>query len=442
MLLAHGVASREDLPLPFGLALAGAAAAVFVSFVAVAVLWREPRLTGAAAGRTVPRWLSALVDSPVSRGLQRTVGVVLTLFTLMAALFGPDDDLNPTANIVFVVFWVGLPVASMLLGPVGRRLSPIRGLHSLMARTSNVDPDEGLRPLPPWLGYLPAALGLLAFTYLELAAPNRDSARLLGVLAVVYVLLHACLALVFGRRWFALGESFEVLSALVGRVSPLGRRAPRDDQERGDLVVRNPWDGLVSVPTAPWLVLLVSVMLGSTLWDSASGTSWVQDRLQAQSVLGPDTASTLGLLAMVALVAGLFALGTSLVPAEGIPSRRLPRLLAGSLVPIVAGYLVAHYFSLLVFGSQQAVLLSTDPLGTGADWFGVTNRAVNFSLVSPSTIARVQVLAVVIGHVLAVIVAHDRAVGTYRRRKIVGQLPLLVLMIALTVGGIALLFAR
>jgi hypothetical protein len=62
-------------------------------------------------------------------------------------------------------------------------------------------------------------------------------------------------------------------------------------------------------------------------------------------------------------------------------------------------------------------------------------------LVGPTAVADVQVAAIVVGHVLGVIVAHDRAVKIFpRARAVVGQIPLLVLMVALTCGGLFLLF--
>ena len=48
----------------------------------------------------------------------------------------------------------------------------------------------------------------------------------------------------------------------------------------------------------------------------------------------------------------------------------------------------------------------------------------------------------VLGHVLGVIAAHDRALNVLpERHQLTGQLPLLVAMVAFTVGGLYLLFA-
>ena len=57
-------------------------------------------------------------------------------------------------------------------------------------------------------------------------------------------------------------------------------------------------------------------------------------------------------------------------------------------------------------------------------------------------LATIKVLAVVIGHVLGVIAAHDRAVRILPpRHQLTGQLPLLFAMVAFTIGGLYLLFA-
>jgi hypothetical protein len=49
---------------------------------------------------------------------------------------------------------------------------------------------------------------------------------------------------------------------------------------------------------------------------------------------------------------------------------------------------------------------------------------------------------VVCGHLMGVISAHDRAVALFPRHKaLAGQLPLLVVMVGYTVGGLLLLFS-
>lgn len=111
-----------------------------------------------------------------------------------------------------------------------------------------------------------------------------------------------------------------------------------------------------------------------------------------------------------------------------------------SLVPIALAYAVAHYFSLAVFEGQGSLALLSDPLGRGWDLFGTADWRIDYRAVTPTTIAWVQAGAIVVGHVIGVVVAHDRAVAMFdRKRADRSQRPLLAVMVAYTVGGLALL---
>jgi hypothetical protein len=243
----------------------------------------------------------------------------------------------------------------------------------------------------------------------------------------------------FGSRWFDRGDGFEVYSALIGRLAPIGRRAD------GRLVLRNPLDGLDGQPMATGLPATVCVLLGSTAFDGLSSSpawiGWTQD-----AALSPTATATLGLLGMILLVLVAYVAAARLAGVLGSARHRLHRAFplefAHSLIPIAVGYLVAHYFSLLLFAGQQTLIWASDPLVNGSNLFGTAEGAVNYTLVSTTTIAVVQVLAVLTGHLLGVVAAHDRAVRLFpRRHALAGQLPMLFLMIGYTVGGLTLLFA-
>ena len=434
--LAHGIGSREDLPIPFSYALTGAAVALLVSFLALGLLWREPRLRPASAGRPLPGAVAVALDSPATRVALRVLGLVATAYVAMAAVFGRDDALNPTPGVVYALFWVGLPLLSVLLGPVWRLLNPIRTLHLLLSRLIGSPPEEGMAPLPRRLGYWPAAASLLAFVWLELVAPNGTTLPALRTFFAAYLAVHLVAATYWGSTWFDKGDGFEVLSTLVGRLSVLGRRGD------GRLVVRNPLAGVAGIPAAPGLFAVVGVLLGSTAFDSyASSPTWV--RLLQEGPLPETLTATLGLLAAVALVTVAFSAASALAGrGSGLRPAESGARLAHSIVPIVVGYLVAHYWSLLVLVGQQTVIQLSDPLGTGANWLGTGGLGVDTTLAGPRGVAVLQVSAVVTGHVLGVVLAHDRAVAMLPPRFAVrGQLPLLVLMVGYTVGGLWLLFA-
>ena len=61
-ILAHGLGGGKDLPIPPELAIAGAVAALVVSFTVLAVAWRQPRYDPATTGRPAPEWLDRLTS--------------------------------------------------------------------------------------------------------------------------------------------------------------------------------------------------------------------------------------------------------------------------------------------------------------------------------------------------------------------------------------------
>ncbi len=111
-------------------------------------------------------------------------------------------------------------------------------------------------------------------------------------------------------------------------------------------------------------------------------------------------------------------------------------------MPIIVGYIVAHYLSYFVEVGQQTVAKLSDPMGTGANLLGTADLHVNYWLTThPTFLAVLKVLSVVTGHVLGVIAAHDRAIKLLpKRHQLTGQLPLLIVMVFYTVTGLYLLF--
>jgi hypothetical protein len=434
--LAHGFAVRQDLPIPYGYALTGAALALIVSFAVLALRWPEPRFERHDGGRAAPA-LGAVVDSTPFRWALRVLGLVLTAFVASAAIIGPDDSLNPTAGAVYVQFWiVVLVLGSLLFGPLWRAMNPLRTLHLLLSKALRSDPVDGVLAYPAWLGAWPAAITLASFGWLELVAPDRATTRVL----LLYFALYAGAMLVgsalFGSKWFDNADGFERYSTTIGRMSVLGRR---DD---GGVVLRNPLVNLTTLGQGIGQAAFVCVMLAITAFDAYSNTpEWI--RFAQQGSLDPQVAGNLGLVGMCALVLGVYCVAAGLAGVFGDrPAHTMPAAFAHSLVPIAVGYVIAHYYSYIVVGVQQNMQQFSDPYGTGADYLGIAENGISYALVTPTTVATVQVVAVVIGHVLGVVAAHDRATALFpRKHALAGQIPLLVVMVAFTISGITLLFA-
>ena len=125
----------------------------------------------------------------------------------------------------------------------------------------------------------------------------------------------------------------------------------------------------------------------------------------------------------------------------GYSAEDLARRFAHTLLPIAIGYVVAHYFSLLVFTGQLLIPLASDPLGTGANIFGTANFQENLSIVSGNVIWYVQVAALLVGHVAGLTLAHDRALTLYRdpRDATRSQYWMLTVMVTFTSLGLWIL---
>jgi hypothetical protein len=436
MVFAHGLGGAKDLPIPAEYAIAGASAAVAVSFIVLALAWRTPRFDAATKGRPAPAWLARIVDGRWFRAVLRTVAFVFFAYVAWAAIAGPDLAINPVFGVVYVWLWVGVPFASVLFGPVYRALNPLRTVHLGFSRLTGGGPDEGALRLPGRVGMWPAAVGLFAFVWLELVYPQSTFLVPVRLWFAVYFAVLVIGAALVGSRWFAVADPFEVYSTLAGHLSVFGRRAD------GTLVLRSPLGNLDGVTVRPGLVGVISVLFGSTAFDSFKDSpTWVQ--FVQNSDWSSEVLNTGALVAFCLAVGVSFAVATMATGVHDDMSRwLLPDRFAHAVVPIVMGYIVAHYLSFFVEVGQQTLVLLSDPMGTGANLLGTSDLQVSYWLSShPTLLAVTKVLAVVTGHVLGVIASHDRAIKLLpKRAQLSGQLPLLVVMVCYTAAGLYLLF--
>ncbi|WP_102143548.1 hypothetical protein [Mycobacterium hubeiense] len=428
-LLAHGLGGSTDLPIPYTYALIGAAWALTFTFAVVAFAWRRPRFDPGKPGRDLPRWLTSVVDAPVTRWAVASAALLFTGWVAMAAFFGPQNADNPLPGVFYVLLWVGLVAVSLLIGPVWRAISPVRTVYRL----------TGLRPragYPERWGYWPAALGLFAFVWLELASPNPGSIGAIRLWLLVYLAVTFAGALWVGERWCARADPFEVYSVVASRLSPLRRNA-----ETRRIVIGNPFDHLPSLPVRSGTLAVLAVLLGSTAFDSFSAMPQWRNFVDRHGA--PILFNTAGLVVFAAVVAGTFWLAARATGGVDAQRRReLPGLMAHSLIPIVIGYVFAHYLSYLIERGQQTVILLADPLGRGWNLLGLGEAEVNYVLsLHPSVLATLKVGFVVAGHVAAVVAAHDRALRLLPSgHQLTGQLAMMLVMVGYTFTGLYLLF--
>jgi hypothetical protein len=443
---AHGLVGRTDLPVPSWLFGWGAAIVLVVSFLALALLWPEPRLQ-----RPVTRPLfrmPAAVDP-----LCGAAGVALFVLVVYSGLAGTQETASNFApTFVYVHFWVGLAVASVLFGDIFRAFNPWLAIGSasswVLQRTMRRRPFERLG-YPDRLGCWPAVAGLLGFVWLELAYIEKGDPSTLAILSLVYAAIQLAGMALFGvERWSRAGDGFGVYYSLLSHLSPFERR-------EGVVHLRRPLSGAPSLPIMAGSVALLCVAIGSTTFDGFSnGPVW--------SSIGPDIrtffsdlgageqtavqwASTVGLIGCILAVALFYRLGVigMRTVGEGHTARELAGRFVHTLIPIAFAYALAHYFSLLMFQGQAGGYLISDPLGEGSDLFGTADIKINYNAVSTNAIWYVQVGALVCGHIAGLVLAHDRAVALYRKVQDAthSQYWMLVVMVGFTSLGLWLLSA-
>ncbi len=490
---AHGFAQRYDLPVPLGLYIGGAAAAVALSFVVVAFFLRGHRTF-----ETYPRfnllstWPGRALANPALLALIRLLSVAMLVLVVVAGYIGDD---NPFRNIapttVWVIWWVGLAYVSGLIGNLWALINPWKAVYGFLEKLSGWMRPESRFGLhlryPKWLGYWPALLLLLWFIWAELVWPSSDAPAGLARVTVTYSLITWTGMFVFGKYvWLRNGEVFSVFFGLLSRFSPTEVRiseprvcrscdfpdcrdapgdcvncyecfdkAPRDERQWN---IR-PWAvGLLTArPIATSLMVFVLVMLSSVTFDGLLATplwgdiaNWMLYSetvrpliLALQDITGNAIAaiSTIALVAFLVVFQLLYLLFSALMylstPAAArtqVTVIQVARLFVLSLVPIALAYHLAHYLSFLMIVGQYMIPLSSDPFGFGWNLFGTSLYMVDIGIVNARFVWITSVIAIVTGHIVAVFLAHVMALRTFKdaRAALRSQIPMLLLMVGYT----------
>lgn len=442
VVLAHGLGGSGDLPVPYAYAMVGAAWALTFTFALVAFAWRRPRFDPAKPGRPLPAALTTFVDARATRWSAAGLALAFAAWVVAAGVWGPDSESNALLGACYVLLWVGLVAVSLAVGPVWRVISPIRTVYLLLRRLGVGRPRLSY---PEGWGYRPAALGLFAFVWLELASPNPASLPWVRAWVAGYAAVLLTGAWLCGQPWLARADPFGAYSMAVSRLAPF-RRDPRT----GRIVIGNPLDHLPSLPVRPGVVVLLAVLLGSTAFDSySSSPTWrgfagqLTRALGAPPALASSALRTIGLLVFICVVAVTFSLAARATGGVSPAQRReLPGRMAHSLIPIVVGYIFAHYLSYLVERGQQAVFALADPFARGWNPLGLAHLHVAYVLsLHPPVLAGIKVGCVVTGHIVAVIAAHDKALRLLPAgHQLTGQLTMMLVMVGYTFTGLYLLF--
>lgn len=490
----HGFAQRYDLPVPLDLYLGGAAAAVALSFVVIALFVRGDRTVARYPRFDLLRtWPGRLLASSIVVQLLRMLSVVFLGLVIAAGYLGdpnPFRNLAPTA--IWVTWWVGFAYISGLAGNLWAAVNPWNTVYRWIERVwrffaHDGQPALGLR-WPRWLGRWPAVVLFTGFVWAELIWPSSDTPASLARAALAYSLITWTGMLLFGRRaWLRNGEAFTVVFSLLARFSvtevgvtdrtacaSCGSRGcepadpacvdclecfERAGREARHWNLRPPAVGLLTRrPIAISSTVFVLLMLSSVTFDGLLATplwaglaQWMIYSetmrpllIALQDVTGNAVAAaaTIALVAFLLLFQLLYFLFSALVlrstPANarhGLTVTKVARYFVLSLVPIALAYHLAHYLSYLAIVGQYMIPLVSDPFGFGWDLFGTSLYMVDIAVVNARMVWYTSVVAIVTGHIIAVWLAHVTALRIFRdnRAALLSQIPMLLLMVAYTV---------
>jgi hypothetical protein len=456
---AHGFGQRFDLPLPLWLWLTGAGATLVLTFLALALFARQRDF-----GASLLRSTDLLRIAPLRRIarplalLLRTIACALFLLSLATGFFGnPDAYANLVVTMVWVVWWVGMAFFCALIGDLWEVVDPLPTLYRAAAR--GVGRGESLGwSYPARLGAWPGVILFFAFAWAELVWHDKDVPRALATFLLAYAVLAWVGMLLFGvEAWRSRGDAFAMAFRVLGRFAPLELRSSTPG-EPARLRLRHYGAGLLAnEPVSNSVAAFVLLMLATVTFDGFHQTPLMEQIGTAAQTWRPTAealfvlSSATGLdetqwqntflllafpLAFVLVFRAVGAWMLRLAARAGSPGHTEADLnaMVWSLVPIAVAYHLAHYASLLVTTGQFIIPLASDPFGWGWDLFGTRGRKVDLGIVSPAVYWYTAVALIVVGHVLAVVVAHVEAVRRFanHRAALVSQLPMLALMVAYT----------
>ena len=361
------------------------APAWLLAYIGVALM-----LGTAVALRTAwpaPRHVAVELAPPTAIAVRagHVIGLTVYAAVVAVAIVGPDTQAGNVAPwLVLVVWWVGLPIACLLVGDVVRHVNPFVPVVAILDRGRATDPD---RRLPTWT----PAVFLAAWSWYLLAYHRPGSPRALAVFLIAYALASVAGGLRWGRAWLTTGEAFGALSGCVARIGARGWR---------------------SSPPVLGTAVLMLAWIASTAFDGFTYRSFWQDVLGTSTGWARTLLNTVGLLWVTAIVAGGFLAVVRVAERgqrEEDRDRRLLEPLGRALVPLAVGWFLGHDLTFLLSEGQNAYALASDPLGRGWDLFGTFGHTVDYSIATQSWVVWVQLALIVTGHVASLVLLHELA---------------------------------
>ena len=451
---AHGFALRYDLPLPLNLYLVGSGFVVFISFIIMA---RTRQFGRSINFYRIPlsRFIPDKIFSYAIQILFRYTSVLLLFLIIFSGLFGNQNPLKNIAPVtVWVVWWVGFVYVTALVGNTWPIVNPWSSIYQGAQKIFGIRCKK--QQYPSRFGVWPALILFIIFAWIELVWAGAEQPRRLAIIILAYSGICWIGMSIYGHRtWLQHGEVFSIIFGIFGRFSPI------EIQSQEGPHLRPYGIGLLSQrPASISLTVFVLTLLATVTFDGFMETpAWLQIKntvLSTESLRPPllmvrstfgnlDTVfETIGLISAPVTFIIMYFLTCSAVSwldsrvgnphGTAITTVMAARWFVLSVVPIAIAYHLAHYLSYFLIAGQLFIPLLSDPLGIGWNIFDTADRRVNIGIINAKTVWHISIFVIVLGHVIAVYLAHATALQVLkeRRRALISQLPMTALMIGYT----------
>jgi len=373
----HGIGSVGDLPIPFQTVLNVSAWVIILTFVFLKISWKDSILTH-----------EEKIFSNKQTGYGKFFGFLILFLIIAPGIIGNEEPKTSLAPLILWVFlWIGVPVLGLLFGDLYAKFNPLNIFLSNDNKPTSV--------------YIASAL-FLGLTWFELVWKKPGNPFHIGVLFLLLFLV------VNGFKLFLNKTSIEIdplllLHHLYSKLKIFNSRP----------FFKTLLQNISNLSKLKGIEYFILLMIGTVTYDGLRGTVFWYNQFGTK--VYDLFFSTIMFFSINLLLIGFYRFACYFaikVSNSNHSLNDISLMFAHTMLPIAFAYHVTHYLSLLLFESQTFFYRLNDPIGTGADLFGINDVTIVYFL-SPVALWTIQVIVTLIGHMLSVVLAHDLSVKLF-----------------------------
>ena len=377
--------------------------------------------------------------------LKILISCISLIFLITLIIFGYIGSRDPLANplslFIWSVWFMVMPVIQIIFGNVWAFLNPWYGFGKLFFK------NKILFKLDQNYSLVFSSVGFLLFSLFMLVDIAPDDPDRLANIVTIYLLVNFIFMKIFGVDWLKNGECFTSFYRLLSKLSWIWIK-------EGKIYVGFFGSQLKDINTFPPMsVLFLSIILATLSFDGLNETFlWFKiinvNPLEFYGRSSVVLENSSGLIFFAISLFLIFSitifLGHKFIN-EKVTFKNIIGINSIALLPIALAYHIAHYLTSFLVNIQYSYKVASDPLNNGMDLlnlgdFNVTTSFFN-TIETVKLIWFIQAAAIVIGHVIAVLLAHSICEGYLKTKSsiLISQFPISIFMIGYTFLGLWIL---